>query len=74
MYPTEAGKTVRKHEVPAGSTIVNDPEGAGYLVFGYTHAPYLVAWNGKLTDITTGAELVDGPVVTTEDAATLPEP
>lgn len=61
------------HEAPPGSQVSRDPNGEGWLVYGYTHDPYLVSWDGKLTDITTGAELVDGPSLRREDAATQPE-
>lgn len=39
------------HEAPPGSTITRDPAGMGWLVIGYTHAPYLVDWDGNVTEI-----------------------
>lgn len=61
------------HEAPPGSTVHRDPAGAGWLVIGYTHAPYLVDGEGNVTECTPLVGIVDASAVPNEDAATNPD-
>lgn len=69
--PVENAKLL--HEAPPGSTVHRDPAGAGWLVIGYTHAPYLVDWDGNVTPCTPLLGLVDAAAAQQEDAATKPD-